>query len=101
MQKKICEIFILCICLNLFWNFRLCCSGIGPAGPGIIDNIGIVTTPASLVSPDFASTMATMKLKQQKQRRSAQYDSFPNGNIVLQATKDLINRSTGNGNSQV
>lgn len=85
-MQKICEIFILCIALNLLWNFRMCCNGNG------LDSI-VVANSASTTT-ETPKWMLMMKSKQQR----SSHDSLP---VVLQGTKDLINRSTGNGNSQV
>lgn len=59
----------------------------------------------SIVVTNSATTIETpskwMLMMKSKQPRSS-HDSLSAGSsVVLQATKDLINRSTGNGNSQV
>lgn len=87
-MQKICEIFILCIGFNLFWNSRMVCNALD----------GIVVTNSATTTTETPKWMLMMKSKQQR----SSLDSLHAGNnVVLQATKDLINRSTGNGNSQV
>ncbi|KAL5275948.1 hypothetical protein ACFFRR_001649 [Megaselia abdita] len=87
-MQKIREIFILCIGLNLLWNFRMCCSGLDSS----------IVVSASSSTTETPKWMLMMKSKQQR----SSHDSFATGSsVILQATKDLINRSTGNGNSQV
>lgn len=65
-----------------------------------LDVTNSVSTAATITTS--TETPKWLLMMKSKQQRSSSLDSFPPGSsLVVQAAKDLINRSTGNGNSQV